>query len=132
MIVILLLFSQVLNAQTTASNSRLLLPRILANSGAMTARMSLNESILFNPASSAHSKVYSMEGVYSFEQYPNNSRAHNYTASILDTKNNDYAGGGVVYNKRVLDSNNSEWELKGIINKLFMENRLATGVGASS
>lgn len=107
---------------------RLLSPRTLALSGAMTSRIALNESLYYNPASSAFSKLYSIEGVYGFKSIEGVRRIDNYNASIVDTTNK-IVGAGFAFTKR--SGGNKEWDFRGNLNKLFFKNRVSFGVGVN-
>lgn len=123
-----------LNATQVADldvDRRLFMPRTLALSGSMTSRINLNESIYFNPASSAHSRCFAVDGGVSWNKLPAlDGRADTYFVNAIDT-DSDLFGGGIGYAKRSFTSGGSEWELKGIINKLAFKNRLAIGIGVS-
>lgn len=125
------MFSQAQNAVNTDIDRRIFMPRSLGLSGAMTSRINLNESLYFNPASSAHSRSFSTEAGFAWNHNsatPN--REDTYFINAIDT-NTDLFGGGVgFYKKRTRGGAASEWEVRGIINKLISK-RLAFGLGAS-
>lgn len=110
---------------------RMFMPRTLALSGNMTARINLNESIYYNPASSAHSRCTSIDGGIAWNRIPDmNGRVDTYFVNAIDTDGGLF-GGGLGYAKRSITSGGSEWEFKGIINRLMFDNKLALGFGVS-
>ncbi len=132
----LILTSKVLLAQEapfaqTDIDRRVFMPRTLALSGNMTARVNLNESIYYNPASSAHSRCTSIDAGAAWNNIPSiDGRVDSYFANALDTEGGIF-GGGLGYARRSITSGGSEWELRGIINKLLLSNKLALGIGIS-
>lgn len=132
LIFILMIFSSVFAQSSNADiDRRIFLPRSLALSGDMAARINLNESLYFNPASSAHSKCFSIDGGYAWQHYSGlPSRLDNYYINAVDTENEMF-GGGIGYVKRTMGTAEREWEFRGLINKLLFGNRLGFGVGVS-
>ena len=125
------IFAQVSPLSDVDIDRRMVMPRSLALSGNQTARIGLNESIYFNPASSAHSRCMSAEGGFMWNSGGiNNGRIDSYYVSAIDTEN-ELFGGGMGYSKRDLLPGGSEWELRGIINKLALSNKLGVGIGVS-
>ncbi|MEI6079078.1 MAG: hypothetical protein WCQ53_00370 [bacterium] len=122
-------------AQTPADldiDRRIFMPRSLGLSGSMVSRINLNESLYFNPASSAHSRCFSTEAGYAwnYDSQLGKSRTDTYYVNAIDT-NTDLFGGGVgFYKKKTRDGLGAEWEVRGIINKLISK-RLAFGLGVS-
>ena len=126
-----LLFAQEAPFAGADIDRRMFMPRTLALSGNMTARINLNESIYYNPASSAHSRCSSIDGGVAWNKIPSiDGRSDTYFANALDTEGGIF-GGGLGYSKRSISSGASEWGLNGIINKLAFNNKLALGVGIS-
>lgn len=128
-IFILIIFQCIFSINASDFDRRLISPRTLALSGAMTARISLNESLNYNPASSAHSKLYSIEASYGFknkETIP--GRVDTYNISAIDTTNKT-VGAGMSYTRRRFSSIGSEWSLSGLLNKTFFQNKAAFGLG---
>lgn len=95
-----------------------MLPRAVAYGYSGAARIALNETTVVNPASSAYTRVYSIETGFVF------SDRNTFYASISDNKNSANAGGGAIYAK-----NKDFWQLNLVINKLFLKKRLAIGFG---
>lgn len=125
------LFGQEAPFANTDIDRRIFMPRTLALSGNMTARINLNESIYYNPASSAHSRCMSIDGGIAWNNIPSiDGRSDTYFVNALDTESGMF-GGGVGYAKRSISSGGSEWEIKGVINKLMLANRLGLGIGIS-
>ncbi len=126
-----LLFGQEAPFAGADIDRRAFMPRTLALSGNMTARINLNESMYYNPASSAHSRCTSIDGGVAWNKIPSiDGRSDTYFVNALDTEGG-FFGGGFGYAKRSISSGASEWELKGLINKLLPGNRVALGVGVS-
>lgn len=110
---------------------RMFLPRALALSGNLDSRLTLNESIYFNPASSAFAKCQSVEAVYSFANDDvRNINPKVLNLSILDT-GKTFMGGGVGYTHWDLGDGGSEWSLDAMINRLFLDNTLGAGFSVS-
>lgn len=129
MIILILTLFNLLNAQEM--DRRLFMPRSLALCGAMEARINLNESLYFNPASSAHSRLFSMDAGFGWQhntQFP--SRIGTYYVNAIDT-DSDLLGGGVAYYRRNMGVFGSEWDLRGVVNKLLWKNRMSLGLGVN-
>jgi hypothetical protein len=128
-IFILLIFQCIFSINAMDFDRRLISPRSLALGGAMTARISLNESLNYNPASSAHSKLYSIEASYGFRHKETiNNRVDTYNISVIDTKNKT-VGAGLSYSRRRSSKTFTEWDINGILNKTFFKNKAAFGLG---
>ncbi|MEI6092102.1 MAG: hypothetical protein WCQ47_00285 [bacterium] len=125
------LFAQTKNPADVDLDRRLFMPRSLGLSGSMVSRINLNESLYFNPASSAHSRSFSAESGFAWDHNSEISkREDTYYINAVDT-NTDLFGGGVGYYKKKLQGGTgSEWEARGMINKLISK-RLAFGLGFS-
>jgi len=127
LIFILMLFSSLFSQDI---DRRIFMPRTLALSGGLGARINLNESLYFNPASSAHSRCFSTDGGFAWQhqsQVP--SRLDNYYINAVDTEN-ELFGGGIGYAKRTMGVAGSEWEIRGLVNKLATK-KLGIGIGVS-
>lgn len=127
MLILILSLISSLNAQDI--DRRLFMPRTLAMCGAMESRININESLYFNPASSAHSKMFSMDTGFSWQhnkQLP--GRSDTYYVNAVDTEN-ELFGGGVGYYKRYVGGIGNEWDVRGMFNKLLLKNRMGLGVG---
>lgn len=110
---------------------RAFLPRALALSGNLESRLTLNESIYYNPASSAFAKVQSVEAIYSFStDDTRNTEPKVLNISLLDT-GSTFMGGGLGYTHWNLGSLGSEWNLNAMLNRLFLNNTLGAGFSAS-
>jgi len=105
------------------------LPRALALNGNLDSRLTLNESIYFNPASSAFAKVHSVEFSYSWLEDNNNS-AKVYNISLVDI-GQTFIGGGIGYSYWNLNEDKSQWSVNALINRLFLNNTLASGFSVS-
>jgi len=109
---------------------RMHFPRALALNGNLDSRLALNESIYFNPASSAFAKVHSVEFSYTWLEEPNNTNAKVYNISLVDI-GQTFIGGGIGYSYYNLNEKGSEWSVNGLINRLFLNNTLASGFSVS-
>ena len=127
MLILILSLISAISAQDI--DRRLFMPRSLAMCGAMESRININESLYYNPASSAHSRMFSMDSGFSWQHNKQVvNRMDTYYINAVDTENEMF-GGGVGYYKRYLGGSGSEWDVRGIFNKLALKNRLALGVG---
>lgn len=108
---------------------RMHLPRALALNGNLDSRLTLNESIYFNPASSAFAKVHSVEFSYSWlEEASSNAKVYN--ISLVDI-GQTFIGGGIGYSYWDLGTDANMWSFNGLINRLFLNNTLASGFSVS-
>jgi len=126
------LFAQAQKPSDVDLDRRLFMPRSLGLCGSMVARINLNESLYFNPASAAHSRSFSTEMGYSwnYSSQLSDKRMDTYYVNAIDT-NTDLFGGGVgYYKKKTKGGDGTEWEVRGVINKLISK-RLAFGLGVS-
>ncbi len=111
---------------------RLFMPRTLGLSGNMGARINLNESLYINPASSAHSKCFSIDGGYGWNSTSFfDNRIDNFYINAIDTDSDFLGGGAGFYKRRVKGGEGTEWEVRGIINRTMLRNRMAMGIGFS-
>lgn len=109
---------------------KLFLPRALALSGNMESRLALNESIYFNPASSAFAKVQSVEAVYSFSSNDiDGSKPKTLNISLVDL-GSTFIGGGIGYSYWDLGDIGTEWSVNAMVNRLFLNNKLGAGISA--
>jgi len=111
---------------------RLFMPRTLGLSGSMGARINLNESLYINPASSAYSRCFSVEGGYAWRKtsfFAN--RMDDFFLNVVDTDSEVLGGGAGYYKRRVKGGAGSEWELRGMLNKAVLGKRLAFGASFS-
>ena len=126
---LILILSLISSLYAQDIDRRIFMPRTLAMCGAMESRINLNESLYFNPASSAHSKMFSVDSGFSWlhdQQLP--GRADTYYVNAVDTEN-ELFGGGVGYYKRNIGGLGSEWDVRGMFNKLLLSNQMGLGVG---
>ncbi|MCX6112210.1 MAG: hypothetical protein NTY22_02855 [Proteobacteria bacterium] len=126
------LFAQAQKPSDVDIDRRLFMPRSLGLCGSMVARINLNESIYFNPASAAHSKSFSTEIGYAWNYSSELSkrRMDTYYVNAIDTDTDLFGGGVGYYKKKTKGGAGSEWEARGSINKLISK-RLAFGLGIS-
>jgi hypothetical protein len=128
MFILILSLLSSLHAQDI-EDRRLFMPRSLAMCGAMESRININESLYFNPASSAHSRMFSADTGFTWQHDKEMSgRSDTYYVNAVDTENEMF-GGGVGYYKRYVGGIGSEWDVRGMFNKLLVGNRLGLGVG---
>ncbi len=129
LILILSLISSLYAQDSRDMDRRIFMPRTLAMCGAMEARININESLYFNPASSAHSRMFSIDTGFAWQHsdlLP--GRSDTFYVNAVDTENEMF-GGGVGYYKRNIGGLGSEWDVRGMFNKLLFANRMGLGVG---
>lgn len=125
-----LLYAQ--NPSDVDIDRRLFMPRTLGLSGSMGARINLNESLYINPASSAHSRCFAVEGGYGWSKSSFfNNRMDNFYINAVDTDSEVMGGGAGFYKKRVKGGAGSEWEVRGMLNKAILGKRLGIGLSFS-
>ena len=126
---LILILSLISSLSAQDMDRRIFMPRTLAMCGAMEPRINVNESLYYNPASSAHSRMFSVDTGLAW-QHDNliPGRVDTYYVNAVDT-DNEMFGGGLGYYKRNVGSLGSEWDLRGIFNKLLLSNRMGLGVG---
>jgi hypothetical protein len=126
------LFVQAQSPSDLDLDRRLFMPRALGLSGSMVSRINLNESLYFNPASSAHSRCFSAEAGYAwnYSSQVADRRMDTYYANAVDTDTGLF-GGGAGYYKRKLKGGGAEWEARGILNKTLIGDKFGLGFGFS-
>ena len=125
-----LLYAQ--NPSDADFDRRIFMPRTLGLSGSMGARINLNESLYINPASSAHSRCFSVDGGYMWSKNSFfTNRMDNFYINAVDTDSEVMGGGAGFYKRRVKGGAGSEWEVRGMLNKVILGKRLGFGVSFS-
>ena len=126
------LFAQAQTPSDIDIDRRLFMPRSLGLCGSMVARINLNESLYFNPASAAHSKSFSTEAGYAwnYSSQLSDRRMDTYYINAIDTDTDLFGGGAGYYKRKLKGGAGYEWEVRGSINKLISK-RLAFGLGVS-
>lgn len=120
LLLILLLPISVL-AQNFDFDRRLVLPRALSLAGCANPRISMDESLYYNPASSAHTKMFSSEMSYGWNHISGMpARVDNYSFSALDTSS-EFFGGGIAFVDHSISGIGSEWEIKGLVNRTIFK-----------
>ncbi len=126
---LILILSLISSLSAQDFDRRIFMPRTLAMCGAMEARINVNESLYYNPASSAHSRIFSTDAGFTWQH--NNlvpGRIDTYYVNAVDTDNAMF-GGGLGYYKSNVGGLGSEWDLRGIFNKTLLESRMGLGIG---
>jgi len=125
----ILILSLLSSLSAQSFDQRIFMPRTLAMCGAMDSRININESLYFNPASSAHSRMFSIDTGFTLQH---NSlvpgRVDTLYANAVDTENEMF-GGGVGYYRRNVGGLGNEWDVRGVFNKLLLKNRMGLGFG---
>jgi hypothetical protein len=111
-------------------DNRMHLPRALALNGNLESRITLNESIYFNPASSAFARVHSIELTYSYFDIKKDKTAKVYNISLVDL-GQTFIGGGIGFTYWNYNDNTNSWNVNGLVNRLLLNNRLGAGFSVS-
>jgi len=131
---ILLIFNLFLSLVSASDyDRRLFSPRALSLNGALNSRINLNESLYFNPASAAHSKLTSVESSYGWSYYPEyqKQRSSVYSVSAIDTDGPLFGGGGSYTHWGLPGDKNSSWDLRMNVNKLLLSKKVGFGITGS-